>query len=249
MEFVGGKGKKQAGGGAIANRKSHETRLCGDEIHLWVGCAQCTESEIKSPAVRWHAPYRQVTEERVLGNHHLLSGLDITTAGNRTFGDAAAPNRNLLRGAMSQNCTATTVKTTFGRETSVLVSIDASSETVWNLLATAEKYPEWNSTVISIKGNIELGNTIILVSTLDPSREFNLKIKEFQPNQKLVWGDRQGSRVYTLDSKDSKLTIFSMVEKIGGILFPLYGNFIPPFDQAFEQFAMDLKTAAETGEQ
>ncbi|MEM9246906.1 MAG: SRPBCC domain-containing protein [Cyanobacteria bacterium P01_F01_bin.153] len=125
------------------------------------------------------------------------------------------------------------------------ISINASPETVWRLLTTAESYPEWNSTVISIKGKIELGNTVTLVSTLDPSREFKLKVKEFEPNQKLVWGDRQGSRVYTLEEKANSETLFSMVEKIGGILFPLYGKYIPPFDEAFEQFAVDLKAQAE----
>jgi len=37
-----------------------------------------------------------------------------------------------------------------------------------------------------------------------------------------------------------------MTEKIGGLLFPVYGRFIPPFDDAFEQFAADLKKEAES---
>ncbi|MEM6500760.1 MAG: SRPBCC domain-containing protein [Cyanobacteria bacterium P01_C01_bin.89] len=125
------------------------------------------------------------------------------------------------------------------------ISINASPGTVWSLLTTAENYPGWNSTVISIRGKIELGGTITLVSTLDSAREFKLKVKEVEPNQKLVWGDRQGSRVYTLEEKAHGETLFSMVEKIGGILFPLYGKYIPPFNEAFERFAMDLKAEAE----
>lgn len=37
-----------------------------------------------------------------------------------------------------------------------------------------------------------------------------------------------------------------MNEKIGGPMFPLFAKMIPPFDQAFEQFANDLKNEAET---
>ena len=37
-----------------------------------------------------------------------------------------------------------------------------------------------------------------------------------------------------------------MVEKIGGPLFPFFAKMIPPFDQAFEQYAKDIKNEAET---
>lgn len=35
-----------------------------------------------------------------------------------------------------------------------------------------------------------------------------------------------------------------MREKIGGFMFPMYAKMIPPFDDAFEQFAADLKREA-----
>ena len=38
---------------------------------------------------------------------------------------------------------------------------------------------------------------------------------------------------------------FTMTEKIGGPLFPLFARYIPPFDESFEQFAADLKREAE----
>jgi hypothetical protein len=41
------------------------------------------------------------------------------------------------------------------------------------------------------------------------------------------------------------LTNFTMVEKIGGLLFPLFAKMILPFDETFEQFAKDLKNEAE----
>jgi hypothetical protein len=66
-----------------------------------------------------------------------------------------------------------------------------------------------------------------------------------EPERRLVWGDSQGSREYTLSREQSGAVIFSMREKIGGLLFPLFSRFIPPFDKSFEQFAADLKQEAE----
>jgi uncharacterized protein YndB with AHSA1/START domain len=140
---------------------------------------------------------------------------------------------------------ALTVKTTFSRETSVSISIRSTPSVVWDLLTNAEDFPSWNSTVVSIEGEIKKGGTIKLKSTLDPKRVFKLKIKEFEPENRLAWGDFQGTRVYLLkDNGDDTLT-FTMREKIGGFLFPLFAKYIPPFDESFEQFAADLKMEAE----
>ncbi len=139
---------------------------------------------------------------------------------------------------------ATTIKRMFSRETTVKISISAPSKKIWELLIDATKYPTWNSTVVSIEGNISLGETIKLKSKLDPKRVFKLKVKEFEPAKKLAWGDAMGLRVYSL-SELGGMTTFGMTEKIGGPVFPLFAKMIPPFDQSFEDFARDLKKAAE----
>ncbi|MFE4196447.1 SRPBCC domain-containing protein [Paenarthrobacter sp. NPDC056912] len=140
---------------------------------------------------------------------------------------------------------ATTVSKTFSRTTQVAVTIDAAPATVWHLLTTAADYSQWNSTIVSLQGEITPGSAIRLVSTLDPSRTFKLKIKEFEPSRRLVWGDALGSRVYTLTETNSGQTLFDMTERIGGPVFPLFASKIPSFDASFEQFAADLKAAAE----
>jgi hypothetical protein len=146
---------------------------------------------------------------------------------------------------MAQTGKATTVKTTFHRETSVSIEIKADEAIVWALLTKAVDYPRWNSTVVSIDGSIALGEKIKLKSTLDTNRTFKLKIKEFEVNSKLVWGDGQGNRIYTITNNGNGKVIFTMDEKIGGALFPMYAKMIPPFDQSFEQFASDLKKESE----
>lgn len=51
--------------------------------------------------------------------------------------------------------------------------------------------------------------------------------------------------MFTLSKNADGSLTFSMSEKIGGLMFPLYAKMIPPFDQSFEQFATDLKNEAE----
>jgi len=145
----------------------------------------------------------------------------------------------------ASNGKAVTSKSTFSRETSVSVNIEADAAIIWALLTNAADFPRWNSTVISISGKIQNGETIELKSTLDEKRTFKLKIKEFVPNQRLVWGDPMGSRIYSLE-KAGKGTQFTMSEKIGGPLFPLFASMIPSFDESFDRFAADLKKEAET---
>ena len=50
-----------------------------------------------------------------------------------------------------QEAKATTVKSTFSRETSVSISILADAGIVWKLLTNASDYPRWNSTVVSVR--------------------------------------------------------------------------------------------------
>ncbi len=146
---------------------------------------------------------------------------------------------------VASNGKASTIKTTYSRETAVHLDIKSTPEKIWRLLTNAEGYRSWNSTIVSLDGDISPGGKIKLVSQLDPKRSFRLTIKEWIPNKKMVWGDSKGSRTYLLNQNEQGATQFSMTEKIGGWLFPLYAKYIPPFDESFEQFAADLKKAAE----
>ena len=146
--------------------------------------------------------------------------------------------------ATAQNGKANTIKKTFSRTTEVTTEIQADPSIVWALLTDASQFSNWNSTVVSLEGEIQEGNKIQLKSTLDPKRTFKLKVKEMVPNQRLVWGDAMGKRTYTLSPSD-KGVVFFMSEKIGGPMFPLFAGKIPSFDESFEQFAADLKQEAE----
>lgn len=140
---------------------------------------------------------------------------------------------------------AVTNKKMFSRETAVSINIQADPAIIWALLTSTADMPRWNSTIVSLDGEIKVGNIVRLKSTLDENRTFNLKVKELVPKKRLVWGDRMGNRVYTLEKGAGDTIIFTMTEKIGGPFFPLFARFIPSFDESFTQFAQDLKKEAE----
>jgi len=143
------------------------------------------------------------------------------------------------------NGKATTIKKIFSRQTAVAIDINVKCEIVWNLLTSADSISSWNSTIVELTGNIALGEKIQLRSTLAPERTFKLKIKEFELNKRLSWGDAMGTRVYTLTPNSQGGTDFTMSEKIGGPIFPLFAKMIPSFDDSFNKFAADLKAEAE----
>lgn len=140
-------------------------------------------------------------------------------------------------------------RTTFRMECGVGISIRATPEKIWALLTRAEEFPKWNSTVTSITGTIAPGERIVLrVPNVD--RDFKLKVSEFEPSTRMVWRDGfapmfQGVRTYTLTPKGGGTTEFSMVEVFSGAMLPMIAGSLPDFGPPFEQYAKDLKTAAE----
>jgi len=155
-----------------------------------------------------------------------------------------------MQATMTATGKATSQKTTFSRVCSVTTNIRAKPEVIWRLLTDAANMSNWNSTIISVEGTIKLGEKISLKSISDPKRTFNLKISEFNPPTKLVWGDGaapmfKGVRTYTLTPKADGTTDFNMTEVISGILLLMIGGSLPDFKPTFEQYAADLKREAE----
>lgn len=147
--------------------------------------------------------------------------------------------------ATAQTQKAATIRKTFSRTTSVSIPIQADAAIVWALLTNAADYSRWNSTVVSIEGDIAAGSKIHLKSTLDPTRTFKLNVKTAEPESRLVWGDAMGKRTFLLTKNGNGSLQFSMTEKIGGPIFPLFANKIPSFDASFDQFVADLQREAE----
>lgn len=130
-------------------------------------------------------------------------------------------------------------------------TINAPPEKIWALLTDASSYRDWNPTIVSLDGTIAAGETIKLISTLNPKRTFSLKVTELQPPSRMVWADGmplglfRGERTYTLTPQADASTSFAMREAYSGPLAPLITRAIPDMTASFEQFADGLKAAAE----
>lgn len=150
----------------------------------------------------------------------------------------------------SKNGIANTTATTFRRTTAIECRIQAKSEIIWAMLTNANDFPRWNSTVTSIEGPIQQGQKLAIKVKLDPKRIFKPKVNVFEPNAKMTWEDGQapffkGVRTFTLTPQTDGSTHFSMVETMGGIMFPMAAKSIPDFKATFEQYVKDLKKEAE----
>ncbi len=128
--------------------------------------------------------------------------------------------------------------------------IEASPERVWALLSDASTYGGWNRAVVSIEGTIATGNTISLVSTVNPKRTFKLRITEMAAPKRMVWSDGMplglftGERTYLLEPREGVIH-FEMTEEYTGLLSGLFTKAIPDLTESFNLFADSLKTAAE----
>jgi hypothetical protein len=132
----------------------------------------------------------------------------------------------------------------------VALSIGAPAQRVWDLLVDAPAYKRWNSSVVSIDGRIAAGETIKLVSAVNPARTFVLKVTTMDPPRRLVWtggmplGLFTGTRTFLLEPGNAGCR-FSMSEVYTGLMSGLIFKSIPDLTDSFTQFAESLKTAAE----
>lgn len=129
--------------------------------------------------------------------------------------------------------------------------IEARAETIWALLTDAARYPQWNSTVEKIDGQIAAGGKLTVHAKAAPGHAFPLTVSEFMPLHRMVWiggmplGLFTGTRSFTLAPAANGAVEFAMREIYRGLLARLITRSIPDLQPAFDAFAADLKRAAE----
>jgi hypothetical protein len=134
---------------------------------------------------------------------------------------------------------------------SVRVFIRATPERIWALLTDAAKFTRWNNTVEKVDGKIALGERVTVHPKINPGRAFPVTVAEFEPPRSMVWtggmplGLFKGQRTFTLTPALNGDVEFSMREEYTGLMAPLICRSIPDLQPAFDEFASDLKRAAE----
>jgi hypothetical protein len=135
----------------------------------------------------------------------------------------------------------------------VKTSIRATPELIWALLTDASGYAHWNNTVEKVDGKIAKGERVTVYAKINPERAFPVKVVDFSPPRRMVWtggmplGLFKGERTFQLESRPNGNVEFSMHEVYSGLMAPLIVLAIPDLQPAFDEFASDLKRAAEKG--
>lgn len=130
-------------------------------------------------------------------------------------------------------------------------TIKASPEKVWSILTDGDRFPEWDSGIERVEGQIKPGATIKLYVKVNPGRAFPLKVTEFVPPRRMVFsggmplGLFKGVRTYTLHG-DAGATRFHMREEYTGPLLGVIWKSIPDLAPSFQQFADGLKQRSES---
>jgi hypothetical protein len=114
-------------------------------------------------------------------------------------------------------------------------AVDAPADRVWEVLTDFERYPEWNPSLPSIKGEPRLGSTVELTLGMPgrPSPKVKAKLTDVVPNRRLVWDGNLGSdrifaghREFLIDPQPEGSVLFTHVEDVSGLLFPLFRAFM-----------------------
>jgi hypothetical protein len=137
-------------------------------------------------------------------------------------------------------------------EYEVTADIRAPADTIWEIMTDAPAYPEWDSGVERIEGQIAPGEQIKVFSEMNPGRGFPIKVTEFEPARRMTWtggmplGLFKGVRTFTL-TPSGEVTEFRMREDYTGPLLGLIWRSMPDLQPSFDQFAAGLKQRAEAG--
>ena len=128
--------------------------------------------------------------------------------------------------------------------------IDADPATVWSTLVDAARYPEWDSGVIEVAGEISRGSRIRITSEVNPRRAFPATVTTLDAPHEMVWtggmplGLFRGVRTFTLDDVPAG-TQLTMREVFSGPLLRLIARTMPDLQPSFDQFANGLRAEVE----
>ncbi|WP_046755987.1 SRPBCC domain-containing protein [Kordia jejudonensis] len=130
------------------------------------------------------------------------------------------------------------------------ITINANKELVWEILLDFKNYPEWNSFIKSISGDVKVGNKI----------EIKLQGMTFKPliltlneNTELKWlghlwfkGLFDGEHKFKLIDNGNGTTNFEQSENFSGILVKLFSKSLDKDTKnGFERMNRELKLRVE----
>ncbi len=130
------------------------------------------------------------------------------------------------------------------------ITINASKEKIWKILTDFENYPEWNSFIKSVTGEVKVGNQIKIKLQ---GMTFKPIVLNFKENTELKWlgllwfkGLFDGEHKFKLTDNGNGTTNFEQSENFSGILVKLFSKSLDKDTKnGFEQMNRELKLRAE----
>ncbi|MFI5042019.1 MAG: SRPBCC family protein [Acidimicrobiales bacterium] len=128
--------------------------------------------------------------------------------------------------------------------------IEATPDQVWPVLTDAGAWPDWDSGVTKVDGQVALGAKLSVTVAANPGRAFPVKVTELSRPARMVFlggmplGLFTGKRTYTLTTEGTG-TRFSMREEYTGLLAGMMFRQIPDLGPSFRRFAEGLKRRVE----
>ncbi len=133
--------------------------------------------------------------------------------------------------------------------------IEATPEAVWAILIDFGRWHEWNPSGPSITGDARVGSTVRLTLAMPgrPSAKVKAKLSELVPERRLCWhgnvgGDWlfAGTREFQIDPAPGGAVLFTHVEDVAGLLFPVFRAVMgPAIQQHHECLNEALRRRAE----
>lgn len=145
--------------------------------------------------------------------------------------------------------------TAMAKEIKTEILINATPEKVWAILTNFDNYPNWNPFIKSIKGQVSVGNKIIV--KLEPPEAkgmtFKPKVLAFESSKECRWlghllfpGLFDGEHKFELIDNGNGTTTFKQSEKFKGILVPLFKKMLDKnTTNGFNLMNQKLKELAE----
>ncbi len=130
--------------------------------------------------------------------------------------------------------------------------IAATPEQIWPTLSDAAAWPQWDSGVTRVDGQLVIGQKVSIFVAANPGKAFPITVVELTAPQRMVFrggmplGLFTGERTYSLVPEGAG-TRFTMREEYSGPLAGIIFRTIPDLDPSFRQFADGLKARVEAG--
>ena len=114
------------------------------------------------------------------------------------------------------------------------VDIHTTVDKAWNTLIDFESWPEWNSFIPVVKGELKVGNKIMIKVKSPGLKEMNFKptVFEIVSGKKIVWGGGawfigyKGIHEFIIEHIDENLIRFKQIEKFQGPIVLLMNKMI-----------------------